>query len=58
VRTRLLTVLAAFSLLIVAAPAAGALSGGPVEHHCKGCPTQHIEHHCKGCPTESPDPKG
>ena len=39
-RTRLLTALAALSLLTLAAPVAtGSLGGHPVQHHCKGCPT-------------------
>ncbi|HVW32108.1 MAG TPA: hypothetical protein VHL53_06180 [Acidimicrobiia bacterium] len=36
---RLLTAaLAAFSLLTLAAPAATALTGPTIQHHCKGCP--------------------
>ena len=40
-RTRLLTAtLAVVSVLTLAAPAAGALTGHSVDHHCKGCPTE------------------
>jgi hypothetical protein len=31
--------LAALSVLTLAAPVAGAATGHPVDHHCKGCPT-------------------
>ena len=37
-RTRLFTALAVLSLLTLAAPAATAVTGPQVQHHCKGCP--------------------
>ena len=37
--TRLLAALAALSVLTFAAPVAASVAGHPVEHHCKGCPT-------------------
>jgi hypothetical protein len=38
VRTRrLVTVLAALSVLTFAAPVTASLAGHPVEHHCPGC---------------------
>jgi hypothetical protein len=36
-RSRLLTALAALSMLVIAAPVAGSVVGHPVEHHCPGC---------------------